>query len=101
MIDMAMGYQDSIEPIDLRSQSLLTEINRRIYENYLFIVLNENGDSEAFVSRIVGPACFAVAGERRNAGRSSSTEKGESHKSWKSRKSRKSRKPRKLGRPDP
>src|SRR5688572_6387324 len=54
MIDMTVGDEDRIEPIDLRPQSLLTEIDRRIYENFRFVMLNEDGHPKSFVTRIVG-----------------------------------------------
>ena len=79
MIDVAMCYQHGVKPIDLSPESLLPKINRSIDKNFLMVMLDQDGDAEAFVTRIVGQTGLAVASYRRNAGGGACTEEGELH----------------------
>jgi len=74
-----MCYQHGVKPIDLSSEGLLPKINRSIDKNFLMVVLDQDGDAEAFITRIVGQTGLAVASYRRNAGGGACTEEGELH----------------------
>ena len=70
MVDVAMRDQNGVELLDVRPQSLLAKIDRGIDEDLFVAVFDQNRNAQPFVARVVGKAGFAVAGDRRNAGRS-------------------------------
>jgi hypothetical protein len=80
VINVAMRYENSIKMADLRTQSLLAKVYRRINEYLLFAVLDQYRNPQPLITRIVGQARFTVAPDRGNAGRCACTEKSEFHK---------------------
>jgi len=68
MIDMAVGYQNRIEVFNICPKGLLAEIDGGIDENSFVSVLDQDRNSKAFVTRIVGKTCFAITSDRRYSG---------------------------------
>jgi len=54
VIDMTVGNKDGVEITNVCAQGLLSKVRRRIYENRLAIVFDEDRNSKAFVTRICG-----------------------------------------------
>ena len=80
MIYMAMRNENGVEMADLCPQSLLAKIDRRVNEYFLIAMLDQDRNSQAFVTRIVGQARLAVAADGRNACRCACAEERELHK---------------------
>ena len=79
VVNVAVRNQNRVEKFYARAQGLLPEIYRSIDENSFSGVFDEDGNAQAFVLRIVRPASFAIASDRRNAGRCACAEKGQFH----------------------
>ena len=79
MIDMTMRNQNRIQMVDLRPQSLLPKIDRGINEDLLIAMLDQDRNSQAFVTRVLRKTRFAIAPDRGNAGRCACAEEGEFH----------------------
>ena len=79
---MTMRDEDRVEPLDLRPQSLLAEVDGSIDEDLGFVMFEKDRDSETLIARVFGEARFTVTADRRNTRRSTCTEKCKLHKEW-------------------
>lgn len=84
VIDVVVRDEDGIEPVEFRTQGLLTKIRPRVDEDDAVVAVRiGEGDggagSEALVARVGAGADFAMTADGGNAGRGSSAKEGESH----------------------
>ena len=66
VIDVAVRDEDRVDVADIGSKRLLPKIARCIDEDGLPGVLDEYGDSESFILRIVGATGFTITSDRGN-----------------------------------
>ena len=79
VIDVAVRYEHGVKPFYFCPQRLLPEVDGCIDENFFVFMLDEYRDPKPFVARILRKACFAIARDRRNAGRCACAKEGKFH----------------------
>src|SRR2546423_2464118 len=70
VVGVAVRDENGVEVLDVLTKRLLPEIGRRVNEYRLAVVLDEHGDAQAFVARVVRRARLALAADGGHAGRS-------------------------------
>src|SRR2546423_18862 len=70
VVGVAVRDEHGVEVLDALTKRLLPEIGRRVNEYRLAVVLDEHGDAQAFVARVVRRARLALAADGGHAGRS-------------------------------
>ena len=53
VVDMAVRDEHGVEPVDLRPQRLLPKVDGRIDKDLIVVVLEQDGDPQTLVARIV------------------------------------------------
>src|SRR5205085_7462505 len=70
VVGVAVRYENGVEALDVLTEGLLSKIGRRVDEHHLAFVLDEHGDAQALVARVVRRARLALAADGGHAGRS-------------------------------
>ena len=60
MIDMAMRDQNGVEVADLCPQGLLAKIDRCIDQNLFVAMFDQDRNTQALVTRVVGQTCLTI-----------------------------------------
>src|SRR5947209_5627126 len=63
VVGVAVRDEDGVEVSKTYAQSLLAEVRGRVYQDRLPAVLDEHGDAQALVARVVGRAGLALAAD--------------------------------------
>ena len=71
--------EHGVKPLQSIAQCLLSEIRRRINEHGLAAVLNENGNPQSLVARVIRGAGLTFTADRGNARRCTGAEKSQFH----------------------
>ena len=74
VIGVTVRDEHRVKPLQLLAQRLLPKIRRSIHEHRLPVVLDEHGDAQTFVARIIRCARLALAADGRHARRSACAE---------------------------